>query len=93
MTYDEARAVANRHLEAEPFPHPDYRWRLSEGRSIPEGWYFDYCFEPNHPIPEAEREQLAGAPGFIVPSDGTEVRDVAWDEYADRKLSRAALAR
>jgi hypothetical protein len=85
MTYEKALAVAKRHLEENPLPHTDYRWRLSDGREVSEGWYFDYCFEPVRPIPEAEWEQFAGAPGFLVLRDKAEVRIVGWAEY--RNLS------
>ncbi len=89
MTYEEVRMRAQRHLDEEPLGHPDYRWRLSEGVELPDGWYFDYVFEPVRAVPEAESEQFAGATGYIVPSDGSEVRAISWDEYAERELSRA----
>ncbi len=92
MNYEEARVLADRHLQEEPFPHSDYRWRLPEGRELPDGWYFDYSFEPIRPIPESEQDQFAGAPGFIVPRDGAMVRVVSWAEYSDRNLSKAESA-
>ena len=89
MTYAEAHAIAQRHLDEEPFPHPSYRWQLSQGRELPDGWYFDYAYEPVRPIPESEREQFAGAPGFIVPQDGSAVHVVSWAEFSERKLGQA----
>jgi hypothetical protein len=84
MTDGEANAIAKQHLAENRLPHTDYRWRLTVGREFGDGWYFDYAFEPVRPIPEHEREQFGGAPGFIVLRDGT-VRDVSWSEYSARR--------
>ena len=92
MTHEEARMRARHHLDDRPLDHPDYRWRLSDGVELPSGWYFDYVFEPLRPIPEAEWEQFAGAPGFFVPSDGSAVHDVSWDEYTEREISTSSSA-
>lgn len=89
MTYEEACAIAQDHLDEQPFPHPDYRWRLTQGRELPDGWYFDYACEPVRSMPESEKEQFAGAPGFIVPQDGSGIHVVSWDEFSDRKLDQS----
>jgi hypothetical protein len=83
MTYEEARALAAQHLERDPFPHPDYRWRLPDGREVADGWYFDYAFEPVRPIPAAEQVGFGGAPGFIVVRDDATIRTVSWTEHSD----------
>lgn len=87
MTDGEARKRAQQHLETEPLDHPDYRWRLGEGVEQPDGWYFDFTFEPVRPLPESEWEQFCGAPGFVVPSDGSEIRVLSWEDFAERELS------
>jgi hypothetical protein len=92
VTYKEARAAAERHVAETPLDHPDYRIGFSQGRHVSEGWYFDYRIEPVKPIPESEREQFAGAPGFIVPNSGAPPRVVGWAEFTERKLSHAPLA-
>ena len=81
MTDEEAIALAKQHLVDNPLPHSDYRWRLTDGREVGDGWYFDYAFEPMRPIPEHELGYFGGAPGFIVRYDGT-VRNVSWSEYS-----------
>jgi hypothetical protein len=88
MTYEEARIIARRHLDQKPFPHPDYRWRVPEGRELHDGWYFDYSFEPVRPIPEAEQEGVGGAPGFLVVRDEAQVQVLSWAEYSERGLGR-----
>ena len=92
MTYQEALAAAQSHVAEAPLDHPDYRMSFSQGREIPEGWYFDYTIEPVRPIPESEQEQFAGAPGFIIPSSGAAPRVVTWDEFSERRLGEAPLA-
>jgi hypothetical protein len=88
MTYEEARIIARRHLDQQPFPDSDYRWRVPEGREVHDGWYFDYSFEPIRPIPEAEQIRVGGAPGFLVLRDEAEVQVMSWAEYSERGLSR-----
>src|SRR5262245_2978154 len=88
MTYEEARIIARRHLEQRPFPDPDYRWRVPEGRQVHDGWYFDYSFETIRPIPEAEQMRVGGAPGFLVLRGDAEVRVMSWPEYSERGLGR-----
>ncbi len=92
VTYQEALAEAQSHVAEAPLDDPDYRLGLSQGREIPEGWYFDYSIEPIRPIPESEEGEFAGAPGFIIPSTGTEPRVVSWAEFSERKLGEAPLA-
>ncbi len=92
MTYQEALAEAQSHVAEAPLDDPDYRLGFSQGREVPEGWYFDYSIEPIRPIPESEQEEFAGAPGFIIPRTGTEPRVVSWAEFSERKLGEAPLA-
>ena len=92
MTYEEACEAARGHVAGIRLDHPDYRVGFAKGRVLSEGWYFDYTIEPTRPIPEAEREQFAGAPGFIVPSSAGPIHIVSWAEFSDRKLGQAPLA-
>jgi hypothetical protein len=92
VTYEEALISAQRHVDESPLDHPEYRTGFSGGRVLPEGWYFDYTIEPIRPIPESEREQFAGAPGFIVLRTGEAPRAVSWAEFTDRNLSEAPPA-
>ena len=45
LTQDEIRQKALEHLEAKPFPDPDYCRVLKDGRELDDYWYFDYSFE------------------------------------------------
>jgi hypothetical protein len=85
LEYDEARRRAMQHLLAEPLPHPDYQYRLGDGRRLDEGWYFDYAIACVRDIPAEQQEAFAGAAGFIVEDSG-EVRDVAFGEWSERRL-------
>ncbi len=83
MNADQAQSIANNYLESQPPPDPDYRWTLSAGLLVKDAWYFDYKFEHVHGIPESEWDEFTGAPGFVVPIDGSAPRDVSSAEYGD----------
>ena len=85
LTYDQACDLAKKHLSEEPFPHKDYRWKLSNGKQVSDGWYFDYSFESVNDLPPDQWEGFGGAPGFIVSEQG--VRVVLWPEFQDRGLA------
>ena len=90
MTREEATRIARRHLDAEPFPDPDYQWILAPAHELGDAWYFDYTFESVRGLPASEWEGYAGAPGFIVPKDGAAARDLSWEEYSDHELDKRA---
>ncbi len=90
MTREEATRSARRHLDAEPFPDPDYRWILAPAHDLGDAWYFDYSFENVRGLPASEWEGFVGAPGFIVPKDGAAPRDLSWEEYSDHELGKRA---
>ena len=66
LTQDEIRQKALEHLEAKPFPDPDYCRVLKDGRELDDYWYFDYSFENLLGLPESEWSGFGGAPGFFV---------------------------
>lgn len=70
-------AVARQHIAGLP-PVRGYVWQLSDGRRVPDGWYFDYS---------AKRVQsrfkstasFGYAPGYLVSDNGT-IRTVGWGQ-------------
>ena len=83
LTQDQARAEAQRHLDADPFPHADYRWAPPEGRARSNGWYFDYKFEHVAGLPQEQWEGgFGGAPGFLVDKETGKVHIVSWAELS-----------
>jgi len=86
LDYEQAVTVAKAFLAAEPFPYPEYRYALTIGQPTAGGWYFDYSIERIDGQPMSEREAFGGAPGYLVPSDGSKVRVISWEEWSDRQL-------
>lgn len=82
----DARRIAREHVEAEPQPHPDYRIVLGPEREVPIGWYFDYGIECLKDISEDQREEFAGAPGFLIRREDGDVEEVSWGQYQDMGL-------
>ena len=80
MTKRKAISIAESYLKANPLNQKDYVWRLSEPEQVSVGWYFDYEIECAGAIPPDEWIEIGGAPGYLVPSDGTAPRDVSWEE-------------
>jgi hypothetical protein len=79
MVEEEAIRRAKEHLAKNPFPVTGFRWRLGQGTRVPEGWYFDYEFEPTDGV--ADLPPVGGAPGFVV-SDQGRVEDASWNYYS-----------
>lgn len=77
LAYEDACRLAQSHLDSDPFPDPSYRWVLSEGKPIPEGWYFEYRFEPVSDDIDLD-DGFGGAPGYVVSRSG--IRIVGWDD-------------
>ncbi|MDH3670428.1 MAG: hypothetical protein OES46_04615 [Gammaproteobacteria bacterium] len=78
MTYDEAKAIAKEHLEANPLGDP-YEWTVSDGKLAKEGWYFDYTFRAVRETLE-DQQDVRGALGYLVRDSG-EVEDLGLEEY------------
>jgi hypothetical protein len=75
---DSVLAVARQHVAGLP-PVKGFVWRLSRGRRISAGWYFDYEAERLPTNPPRPGSSFGFAPGFLVADDGS-VRVVAWYE-------------
>lgn len=62
---------------------------MALGRMVPveSGWYFDYRIECVLEIPETERDQFAGAPGFLVNGETGDVSVVSHSEWVDLGLA------
>ena len=85
LTYDQAVATAEAHLEEERFPDAEYRWSTPKGRPVAEGWYFEYAFERVDGKPLG-MHGFVGAPGYVVSSlDGT-LRVISRKEWHERGL-------
>jgi hypothetical protein len=78
LTYDQALLAAKEFLANNPFPYPEYRWVLTVGRPIAEGWYFDFRFE--RVDDEPPDDGFGGAPGYKVVAETGDVRVVGWAE-------------
>jgi hypothetical protein len=87
ITAEQARSIAQRHLDANPLGDPEYAWVLPAPREIPQGWYFDYMVKCLLDIPEEEWTTFLGAPGFLVSKASGEIRDVGWEELGDLGVS------
>jgi len=86
ISYDQASAAARGYLKANPLPYPEYRYVLTVGRAVSDGWFFLFDFERVDGRPLGEKDELGGAPGFIVSLDDGKVRVVNWKEWSDRQL-------
>lgn len=71
-------AVARQHVAGLP-PVEGFMWRLSEGRRVSAGWYFDYETERLPSNPPRPGSGFGFAPGFLVADDGV-IQVVAWHE-------------
>jgi hypothetical protein len=70
--------VARRHVESLR-PVEGFLWRLSEGRRVAAGWYFDYEAERLPSNPPGPGSGFGYAPGFILTEDGS-IRVVGWQD-------------
>jgi hypothetical protein len=74
-------AVAKRHVEGLR-PVEGFVWRLSQGRRVASGWYFDYEVERLPSNPPGPGSGFGYAPGFVVAEDGS-IRVVGWHELRE----------
>ncbi|MFL5331387.1 MAG: hypothetical protein ACJ8C4_21065 [Gemmataceae bacterium] len=82
LTYDDAVSTARAFLDAERVPSPEYRYVLTTGRPIAEGWYFDFKLERvDGDALRDPRDLFGGAPGYKVLAVNGEVQIVGWQEY------------
>ena len=85
LTREEARRLAQQHLDADPFPCAGYRWKLTEPILLENEWYFNYEFESVNDIAPGNID-VAGAPCFAISASGA--RTIGWAEYHQRGLSK-----
>jgi hypothetical protein len=82
MEESEARVFAQMHVDKMNAENTDIKgvtWIVKEALKLKMGYYFDYTFEFKDP---ENSPMLAGAPGFIVLSNGS-IEVVGWAEYSD----------
>ena len=82
---DVVMAAARQHVAGLPTV-TGFVWRLSQGRRVPTGWYFDYEAERLHDNPPGPGSGFSFPPGFVVADDGT-VRVVKWHELREVRPS------
>lgn len=80
MTRQEARLIAESHLERFPLPGDSHRWVLPEGLQSSEGWVFKYKYDLVKASDGNEGGAIGGAPAFVVHPNGV-VRNLAWKEF------------
>ena len=87
MTENQATELARKHVAAQPSPAPGYSITLGRMAEVELGWYFDYGIKCELDIPETEREQFAGAPGFLVDRESGDISIVSHAEWVDLGLA------
>jgi hypothetical protein len=78
---DAILAAATRHVESLR-PVEGFVWRLTPGRRVASGWYFDYQAERLPSNPPGPGSGFGYAPGFLVAQDGS-IRVVRWHELRE----------
>ncbi len=89
INLDKALALSQRNLAENPLPHEDYEWIMSDPFEVDTGWCFDYSFRCRRDLPEEEKEQFAGSPGFLVAKESGVVMILNWEEYSKLKEGHA----
>ena len=67
---DPVRDLAVRHVAALR-PVEGFVWRMSPGRRVAQGWYFDYLADRLPSNPPGPGSGFGFPPGFLVADDGT----------------------
>lgn len=86
---ERALQIAAGHVASVALGHPDYRMGSELAGRIGDAWLFSYRVECLKDIPAAERDQFAGAAGFIIAAHG-EIRTLSVPMFieAGRKVDR-----
>jgi hypothetical protein len=74
----QAKAIAQRHLLANPIDHPQYRWKLVDPIEREHGWLFEYAYECTADIAPEAWDSFGGSPAFLVRKDDGQVVDLDW---------------
>ena len=86
IEYEQAKLIASKHVDGVSLGHDDYFMSCDEGTECSSGWYFDCIIRCRKEIPQEEREQFAGAPGFIVNREDGSVVTQSWQQYRELNL-------
>jgi hypothetical protein len=82
----EAERIADRFVESLARPAEGYRFSRSDPVEVEQGWYFDYLILCELNIPEEDKEQFGGAPGFVIDTVIGEVSQVSHGQWVDLGL-------
>jgi hypothetical protein len=60
--------------------HPHYQYGLNSPIEYAHCWYFDYRILPRLDSPPSRKQMFAGAPGFVISKQNTELNIISWHE-------------